>query len=69
MNVATPNLRFKGFQGRWQEASLESVSIKNISYGIVQTGEYIDDGVPCIRVVDLTVSVRPTTPSNTIFCI
>lgn len=54
MNVVTPSLRFIGFQGRWHEANLEGISIKNISYGIVQTGEYIDDGVPCIRVVDLT---------------
>jgi len=25
-----------------------------IRYGIVQTGKYIEDGIPCIRVVDLT---------------
>ncbi|NMD51673.1 restriction endonuclease subunit S [Shewanella sp. DNRA4] len=49
-----PSLRFFDFTDKWSESDLQEVSAKNISYGIVQTGEYVDDGVPCIRVMDLT---------------
>ena len=38
----------------WNEYELHELCIKPISYGIVQTGEKIINGIPCIRVVDLT---------------
>ena len=38
----------------WNEYELHELCIKPISYGIVQTGENIINGIPCIRVVDLT---------------
>lgn len=39
----------------WSVVRLEDVASKErpISYGIVQTGEPIEDGVKCIRVVDI----------------
>jgi type I restriction enzyme, S subunit len=40
----------------WQNLPLHKVSKKAISYGIVQTGEHIENGIPCIRVVDLNAS-------------
>ena len=38
----------------WEEKSLKDICQKTISYGIVQTGENIQNGVPCVRVVDLS---------------
>lgn len=40
----------------WGWGTLEAVTSKErrISYGIVQTGESIKNGIPCVRVVDLT---------------
>lgn len=49
-----PTLRFRGFAGEWWKKSLKEVSEKSISYGIVQTGEHVEHGVRCVRVVDLT---------------
>ena len=40
----------------WTEKSLSQLSSKPISYGVVQTGEPVDNGIPCVRVVDLTSS-------------
>ncbi|MGG6241730.1 restriction endonuclease subunit S [Nodosilinea sp. AN01ver1] len=40
-------------KGIWPLKKLENLSIKPISYGIVQTGEGIKDGIPCVRVIDL----------------
>ncbi|MDE3739405.1 restriction endonuclease subunit S [Pseudomonas resinovorans] len=37
----------------WVKASLSSICRDKISYGVVQTGEHIPDGVPCLRVADL----------------
>ena len=51
INVST--LRFSEFDGEWQKFTLKQVSTKNISYGVVQTGDK-DLSVPCVRVVDLT---------------
>jgi len=44
----------------WRIRSLEQLVDQNrpITYGIVQTGEHIPDGVPCIRVVDI-VRMKP----------
>jgi type I restriction enzyme, S subunit len=39
---------------RFKEYRLSELSDKAISYGIVQTGEFIEGGVSCVRVVDLT---------------
>ncbi|WP_413530044.1 restriction endonuclease subunit S [Rahnella inusitata] len=38
----------------WEKAILSDICKKPISYGIVQTGLSVLDGVPCLRVVDLT---------------
>lgn len=48
-----PKLRFSGFGTEWETYSLKQISTKNISYGVVQTGDR-DLTVPCVRVVDLT---------------
>ncbi|WP_201582790.1 restriction endonuclease subunit S [Psychrobacter immobilis] len=44
----------KRFVGEWNKKTLADICSKTISYGIVQTGEHVKDGVPCVRVVDLT---------------
>jgi len=49
-----PILRFPGFNETWEINNLQNITNKTISYGIVQTGENIEEGVPCVRVVDLT---------------
>lgn len=41
-------------QHGWRKFKLAELSIKPISYGIVQTGEPIEQGIPCVRVIDLT---------------
>ena len=51
---AVPKLRFPKFPGVWRRTPLKSLSSKSISYGIVQTGSPVEDGVKCVRVVDLT---------------
>ena len=50
----TPALRFPTFNGNWSKSILQDLSKKSISYGIVQTGKHIENGIPCLRVVDLT---------------
>lgn len=45
----TPKLRFKEFSGDWEEKSLEFITKESISYGIVQAGKHIEDGVPYIK--------------------
>ncbi|PQO99139.1 restriction endonuclease subunit S [Pseudomonas frederiksbergensis] len=37
----------------WLQAPLASLSSKKISYGIVQTGDNLPNGIPCLRVADL----------------
>ncbi|MGR5283151.1 restriction endonuclease subunit S [Photobacterium damselae] len=51
--INVPTLRFGEFDCEWQKFTLKQVSTKNISYGVVQTGDK-DLTVPCVRVVDLT---------------
>lgn len=51
--MIVPKLRFSEFQGGWPKYTLKQISTKNISYGVVQTGN-TDLSVPCVRVVDLT---------------
>src|SRR5690625_7663783 len=38
----------------WKVKQLADICSKQISYGIVQTGEHHPNGIPCLRVVDLT---------------
>ena len=38
----------------WKQVSLEYVLRKPVQYGIVQTGDNIVGGIPCVRVVDMT---------------
>lgn len=38
----------------WDFKELAEVCSKPISYGIVQTGPEVNEGIPCVRVVDLT---------------
>jgi len=38
----------------WKKKRLMDVTRKPIGYGIVQTGPHISDGIPCLRVVDIT---------------
>ena len=37
----------------WVEIPMQELSTKPISYGVVQTGENLEDGIPCVRVVDM----------------
>lgn len=41
----------------WKCYPLSEVCRKQISYGIVQTGDDLPNGIPCLRVVDLTKAV------------
>lgn len=38
----------------WGSCQLSDICKKKISYGIVQTGDNLPNGIPCLRVVDLT---------------
>lgn len=49
-----PTIRFADSDEPWVEHSLEALTAQPISYGVVQTGEHIEYGIPCVRVVDLT---------------
>ena len=49
-----PKLRFPGFEGEWWTKPLQALSQKSITYGIVQTGEPVEGGIKCVRVIDLT---------------
>ncbi|WP_323947880.1 restriction endonuclease subunit S [Aeromonas caviae] len=44
----------------WKSYPLSEVCRKQISYGIVQTGDDLPNGIPCLRVVDLTKAVMCT---------
>ncbi|MFI2948544.1 restriction endonuclease subunit S [Serratia nematodiphila] len=41
----------------WNSWILSDICRKQISYGIVQTGDNLPNGIPCLRVVDLTRNV------------
>ncbi|WP_060990243.1 restriction endonuclease subunit S [Photobacterium leiognathi] len=47
----------KAFEGEWTAHKLQDICTKTISYGIVQTGENLPNGIPCVRVVDLSKKV------------
>ncbi|MBP6721516.1 MAG: restriction endonuclease subunit S [Bacteroidia bacterium] len=48
-----PKLRFPGFEGEWERNPLIKVVEKPISYGIVQAGVHIENGMPYIKSQDL----------------
>jgi type I restriction enzyme S subunit len=50
-----PRLRFSEFQnaGEWVHDTLENVCAANISYGIVQAGPHVPNGMPYIKSTDL----------------
>ncbi|WKJ89940.1 restriction endonuclease subunit S [Methylomonas montana] len=48
-----PKLRFPEFSGEWEYKSLEDVTKEPISYGIVQAGLHIENGVPYIKSSDV----------------
>lgn len=41
----------------WSIKQLDSICSKPISYGIVQTGPDVTNGIPCVRVVDLSKNI------------
>lgn len=53
-SAQVPKLRFSGFEGEWWTKPLQALSQKSITYGIVQTGEPVEGGIKCVRVIDLT---------------
>lgn len=42
---------------RWNEFLLQDITAKTISYGIVQAGSHVDDGIPYIKSSDLTPQI------------
>jgi type I restriction enzyme S subunit len=50
-----PRLRFPEFQhaGEWESATLENLCSAKISYGIVQAGPHVPNGMPYIKSTDL----------------
>ncbi len=48
-----PKLRFPEFSGEWEYKILEDVTKEPISYGIVQAGLHIENGVPYIKSSDV----------------
>ena len=50
-----PRLRFPEFQnaGEWESGTLEDLCIAKISYGIVQAGPHVPNGMPYIKSMDL----------------
>ncbi|WP_170331081.1 restriction endonuclease subunit S [Ruegeria arenilitoris] len=50
-SIKAPKLRFPGFTGDWQKSSLSTFVDPNrkITYGIVQPGTFVEEGVPLVR--------------------
>ncbi|MHA6249648.1 restriction endonuclease subunit S [Pontibacter sp. CAU 1760] len=48
-----PALRFPEFEEEWKSKELETIVDKTISYGIVQAGEHVENGMPYIKSQDL----------------
>ena len=46
-----PKLRFPEFEGEWEAQQLSSLvdEKRKVTYGIVQPGEFVEDGVPLVR--------------------
>jgi type I restriction enzyme S subunit len=51
--MSVPDLRFPEFEREWEESRLDEITDKKISYGIVQAGPHIHDGMPYIKSKDL----------------
>ncbi|MEH6742686.1 restriction endonuclease subunit S [Hyphomonas sp.] len=51
VKVRVPALRFSGFEGEWQLTNLSALvdQERKITYGIVQPGEFVDEGIPLVR--------------------
>lgn len=62
-----PRLRFPEFKsaGEWKEDTLESLCTAKISYGIVQAGPHISNGMPYIKSSDLNSELCLDTLSRT----
>lgn len=55
--MMVPKLRFREFDGEWNEHILEAICKKKISYGIVQAGDHIYGGMPYIKSTDLNEEI------------
>ena len=53
-----PKLRFPEFKDAFQSISLQSIVDKPISYGIVQAGEEVPEGMPYIKSSDLNSEIN-----------
>ena len=53
-----PSLRFPGFGESWKHVTLENLTSKTISYGIVQAGDHVEDGMPYIKSIDLNTALE-----------
>ncbi|TBA03100.1 restriction endonuclease subunit S [Rhizobium ruizarguesonis] len=55
-----PRLRFPEFQntGEWEPDTLENLCTAKISYGIVQAGPHVPNGMPYIKSTDLNSELR-----------
>jgi type I restriction enzyme, S subunit len=51
--IMVPPLRYRQFEEDWAQRELQEVCEKKISYGIVQAGAHIPDGMPYIKSTDL----------------
>ena len=62
-----PSLRFTEFQnaGEWEPDTLENLCASKISYGIVQAGPHIPNGMPYIKSTDLSSELRLAKLSRT----
>ena len=62
-----PRLRFPEFQnaGEWEPETLENLCSAKISYGIVQAGPHIPDGMPYIKSTDLNSKLCLTNLART----
>jgi type I restriction enzyme S subunit len=62
-----PSLRFPEFQnaGDWEEDTLENLCTAKISYGIVQAGPHIPNGMPYIKSSDLSSELCLATLART----
>jgi type I restriction enzyme S subunit len=63
----TPRLRFPEFEGtgEWKSTTLENLCTAKISYGIVQAGPHVPDGMPYIKSTDLNSKLSVATLSRT----
>lgn len=62
-----PRRRFPEFEGtgEWKPYTLEELCTAKISYGIVQAGPHVPDGMPYIKSMDLNSELRLGTLSRT----